>query len=178
MIPYRARPSLGFVLSVIVAVTTVAFFAWGLATPPLDELRRLHIELETGERGPLQVRERTLIEKSLQRYPDLAAAWLDGRAVGIISRHEGGLVDNGYAYLIRSKASRAMLEVSLAVGQEPGATVSARVGDRHVGGTLVAERPWRWPLVGGTHAELVEVLITSDRQKRPPPVLVRVLEAP
>jgi hypothetical protein len=178
MMPYRFRPSAGFLLLGVVALTSIAFFAWGLATPPLDRLRRLQAELESGERGPLHAAERSLIERSLRDYPELAAAWLDGRSLGIVSRHESGLVDNGYAYLVRDSKRASTIEVTLTPGQKRGATVSARMGDRKAKGVLEAEQPWRWAIPGGAEATLVEILIEPVGGKKPPPVVLQLREAP
>jgi hypothetical protein len=158
-------------------VMTIGFFSWGLSAPPLDELWRLGVELEMGERGPLVRRERALVERSLQRHPQLAQNWLDGAATGFISRHHAGLVEIGYAYLVRSKSGHAILEVSLAPRQEGPVKVQARSGDATAQGELVPERPWSWRLPAtGAYPELVEVIVQRD-SKRPPLVVVRLAEA-
>jgi hypothetical protein len=178
MIAYRRRPSAGFLVIIVVAAMSVAFFAWGLSTPPLDRLRQLEAELEAGERGALHPAERALLEKSLKRYPELAATWLDGARVRIISRHEGGLIDKGYAYLVKRAGEVATLEVSLTPGQKHGVTVSARVGEQKSRAVVEPDRPWLWKVGRASEAELVELVIDSNGRKKPTPVLVRVLEAP
>ncbi len=81
-IPYRFRPSLGFLLLVVVSVATVLFFGWGLREPPLDIVWRVQHGLRQGPAVELTAAERVALERALASHPELRLAIDDeGRAV-------------------------------------------------------------------------------------------------
>ena len=81
-IPYRFRPSLGFLLLIVVSVATVIFFAWGLQEPDLDIVWRVQHGLRQGPSVELTGSEQAALERALVKYPELRLAIdADGRAV-------------------------------------------------------------------------------------------------
>jgi hypothetical protein len=105
------RPSLGFSIVVATYALTVAFFAWGLSTPPLDRVWQLHHELKIGRLFKLSKEDRQLLTSAMQRHPSLAAAMLDSGQAGIISAHRDGWIDTPYVTLIRTPRSPASLRL-------------------------------------------------------------------
>ncbi|MCK6547469.1 hypothetical protein L6R52_16595 [Myxococcota bacterium] len=99
---YRMRPGAGFVLLVVVITCSAVFFAWGARRPALDEVWQLGLELRLGRSGPLDDRELALFQRELCRHPGLADDLLEGRKIALISAHRRGLVDVGWAYLVRA----------------------------------------------------------------------------
>jgi hypothetical protein len=159
-VPYRARPGAGFVLLVASGAAAVAFFAWGAATPRLQRVWRMQVELEIGKRPPLKPKERALLQETLARYPALADALLDGRPSGVISAHEQGHVESGYAYLVRKDAAGAR---AIRLSTPPEATGEVALELRGPWGaesiTLHPERPFLWALrEEGPFPQLLEVL--------------------
>jgi hypothetical protein len=98
------RPGNGFVGFVAVCVSAGTMLAWGLRTPPLDDVWRLQLELKIGASDKLTVNEVELFQETLTRYPDLAEHMLEGADSGLISVHIDGVTDRGYAYLVRRRA--------------------------------------------------------------------------
>ncbi len=81
-IPYRFRPSLGFLLLIVVAIATTVFFAWGLQEPDLDVAWRVEHRLQKGAALELTADERAALERALAGHPELGLAIDDeGRAV-------------------------------------------------------------------------------------------------
>lgn len=105
------RPSLGFSLVVLTYALSVAFFAWGLSTPPLDRVWQLHHELKIGRIFKLPKEDRQLLSSSMKRHPDLAKALLDAGEAGIVSAHRGGWVDTPHVTIIRTPRSPAALSL-------------------------------------------------------------------
>ena len=105
------RPSLGFSIVVATYALTIAFFAWGLSTPPLDWVWQLHHELKIGRVFKLSKEDRQLLTSAMQRHPSLAAAMLDSGQAGIISAHRDGWIDTPYVTLIRTPRSPASLRL-------------------------------------------------------------------
>lgn len=99
------RPSLGFSLVVLTYGLTVAFFAWGLSTPPLDRVWQLHHELKIGKIDDLDRADRELLLDAMARHPALAAALLDEGELGIISAHRDGWIDTNHVTVIRTPRS-------------------------------------------------------------------------
>lgn len=158
-IPYRARPGAGFVLLLGSAAAAVAFFAWGAVTPRLQRVWRMQVELEIGKRPPLKPKERALLQETLVRYPDLADALLDGKRSGVISAHEQGQVESGYAYLVRKDPAGAR---AIRLSAPPDATGPVALELRGPWGvqaaTLALDRPFRWALrEEGPFPQLLEV---------------------
>jgi hypothetical protein len=86
-IPWALRPGAGFVLLVLVLASSVAFFAWGMATPPLDEAWRIQVELRVGRTKPLSKRERRIFSRAMCRHAEIADGILDEERAGVISAH-------------------------------------------------------------------------------------------
>jgi hypothetical protein len=105
------RPSLGFSIVVATYALTIAFFAWGLQTPPLDRVWQLHHELKIGRVFKLSKEDRQLLTAAMRRHPSLAAAMLDAGQVGIISAHRDGWIDTPYVTLIRTPRSPGSLRL-------------------------------------------------------------------
>jgi hypothetical protein len=99
---YRMRPGAGFVLLVLVTLGSAVFFAWGARRPPLDEVWQLGLELRLGRGGPLDDRELALFQRELCDHPGLADDLLEGRPIALVSAHRRGLVDTGWAYVVRA----------------------------------------------------------------------------
>ncbi len=82
LIPYRFRPSFGFLLLIVVSVATVLFFAWGLQEPDLDIVWRVQHGLRQGPFVELTGSERAAVERALVDHPELRLAIdSEGRAV-------------------------------------------------------------------------------------------------
>lgn len=113
------RPSLGFSLVVITYVLSVAFFAWGLATPPLDRVWQLHHELKIGRVYKLSKEDRSLLLDAMLRHPTLAAALLDSGQAGIISANREGWIDTPHVTIIRTPRSPATLRLLLDIQTPP-----------------------------------------------------------
>lgn len=96
------RPSLGFILVIGSYALTLAFFAWGLSTPPLDRVWQLHHELKIGRAYALTPDEKDLLSGAMRRHPALAAALLPSGQIGIISAHRDGWIDTPEVTLIRT----------------------------------------------------------------------------
>lgn len=109
------RPSLGFSIVVAAYALTVAFFAWGLSTPPLDRVWHLHHELKIGHVYKLSKDDRQLLGAAMQRHPSLAAALLDSGQAGIISAHRDGWIDTPYVTLVRTPRSPTSLRLTFDV---------------------------------------------------------------
>jgi hypothetical protein len=113
------RPSVGFSLVVAVYALSVAFFAWGLSTPPLDRIWQLHHELKIGRIYKLPKEDRQLLLESMREHPTLASALLDAGQVGIISAHRDGWIDTPHVTIIRTPRSAAALRLLLDVQTPP-----------------------------------------------------------
>jgi hypothetical protein len=96
------RPSLGFILVIGSYALTLAFFAWGLSTPPLDRVWQLHHELKIGRAYALTPEEKDLLSGAMRRHSALAAALLPSGQIGIISAHRDGWIDTPEVTLIRT----------------------------------------------------------------------------
>jgi len=167
-----SRPSLGFSIVVATYALTVAFFAWGLSTPPLDRVWQLHHELKIGRLFKLSKEDRQLLTAAMQQHPSLAASLLDSGQAGIISAQRDGWIDTPYVTLIRTPRSPASLKVSFDVqtplqyipynieidgaGWERKLAVEAR-------GTLVVELPPPPP-----QPELIIIKIKGDELRADP----------
>jgi hypothetical protein len=105
----------GFCSIVLTYSLTLAFFAWGLATPPLDRIWELRHQLKTGTVYALTRADRELSSRALKRYPALAEALLPGGQIGIISAQRDGWVDTPEVTILRTPRAthtrRILLEV-------------------------------------------------------------------
>lgn len=90
MIPYRYRPSLGFVLLIAIVVATVTFFVWALQEPDLDVAWRVDHRLRGETALELSADERAALERAIARHPDLGLAIDEaGRAVEAAAADDG-----------------------------------------------------------------------------------------
>jgi hypothetical protein len=109
------RPSLGFSLVVCTYALSIAFFAWGLGTPPLDRVWQLHHELKIGRIYKLSKEDRSLLLDAMLRHPALAPALLDAGQAGIISANRDGWIDTPHVTIIRTPRSPAALKLVLEI---------------------------------------------------------------
>jgi hypothetical protein len=113
------RPSLGFSIVVATYALSIAFFAWGLSTPPLDRVWQLHHELKIGRIYKLSKDDRRLLIDSMRQHPSLANALLDSGQVGIISAHRDGWIDTPHVTIVRTPRSPAALRLLLDIQTPP-----------------------------------------------------------
>jgi hypothetical protein len=113
------RPSIGFSLVVVTYALLVAFFAWGLSTPDLDRIWRLHHELKIGRVYKLSKEDRQLLLSAMAKHPALAAALLDSGEAGIISANRDGWIDTPHVTIIRTPRSPANLRLVALVATPP-----------------------------------------------------------
>jgi hypothetical protein len=113
------RPSLGFSLVVATYALSIAFFAWGLSTPPLDRVWQLHHELKIGRIYKLSKDDRRLLIDSMREHPSLASALLGAGQVGIISAHHDGWIDTPHVTIVRTPRSPAALRLLLDIQTPP-----------------------------------------------------------
>ena len=170
------RPGAGFVLVSVTLLGMIVFFAWGLDTPPLDEVWQIQMKIQLGEGRHLSKRELVLFQNALTRHPEIARNILEDRDYGIISAQEGGFVDIGYAYLIRAtENSPTVLQMEISPGLELGG-VHATVR------TVSSEQqrillPGKRIAVGvgpsASHPQLIEVTYgTNVNRKKLPPLRI------
>ncbi len=166
MIPYRKRPGSGFLLLVATAVCSVVFIAWGLRTPPLEEVWTMHLELELGERQQLSREEFDLFQDVLNSYPDLARTMLDDANSGIISSNLGGVVDLGYAYAVRrSPLADGRLLISTTTGKR--IEMKMRTAASTVSGETKNDEAFSWRLPDDGHfPQLIEVSVQRAVKKK------------
>ncbi|HZA52556.1 MAG TPA: hypothetical protein VE549_17550, partial [Myxococcaceae bacterium] len=147
-----------------------------LRAPPLDQLWRVHTELDLGSRGALSNHERALFEGALRRHPELADALLEEAPSGLISASESGRVTIGYAYLIRRRADRpAVLRVTTAdASADEPMEIRVRAGGATASGVARANAPFEWePPREGALPQLIELRIGGEA---PSPVNVELVE--
>jgi hypothetical protein len=113
------RPSLGFSFVIATYALSVAFFAWGLSTPPLDRVWQLHHELKIGRVYKLSKDDRRLLVESMREHPALASALLGAGQVGIISAHRDGWIDTPHVTIVRTPRSPAQLRLLLDIQTPP-----------------------------------------------------------
>lgn len=166
MIPYRKRPGSGFLLLVTTVVCSAVFVAWGLQTPPLEEVWAMHLELELGERQKLSREEFDLFQDALTNYPDLARTILDDANSGIISSNLSGIVDLGYAYAVRrSPAADGRLLISTTA--ERNIKMKMRTSGSTARGETKNDQPLSWHLPDdGPFPQLIEVSVKSPGKKK------------
>jgi hypothetical protein len=140
----------GFCLIVLTYSLTLAFFAWALATPPLDRIWELHHQLKTGTAYALTRADRELASSALERYPALAEALLSAGQIGIISAQRDGWVDTPEVTILRTPRAtltqRILLEVQTPPQHLPFRVTLAGSGwqrsiDVQARGTLALELP-------------------------------------
>lgn len=166
---YRRRPSAGFILLLLALLGVVLFFAWGLATPRLDEVWRLAIQLRLGERPALSGSEFRHLQDALVDHPELADYLAQNDHAGILSAHEDGRVEGAYAYLVRrAPTDPGHLEVVFAGSEQRGwVEVRARTALDSEQGRAVPGTAFSWTLPDGEpFPQLVEILLRSGDVER------------
>jgi hypothetical protein len=113
------RPSVGFSLVVATYTLSVAFFAWGLSTPPLDRVWQLHHELKIGRTWKLSKEDRHLLLSSMADHPTLAQSLLDAGQAGIISANRDGWIDTPHVTIVRTPRSPVNLRLMLDIQTPP-----------------------------------------------------------
>ncbi|MBI3180467.1 MAG: hypothetical protein HYZ27_12445 [Deltaproteobacteria bacterium] len=170
-------PGAGFVLLVSVVVAGGAFLAWGLTTPPLERVWHMQLELMLGTRDALSSRDFRLLQDTLARYPELADNMLDDAPDGLVSAATGGMVDTGYAYLVRkNSAAPGVLVVTSPNGKK--LTLRGRTSAAASAGEAREDTPFVWALPNdGPFPQLIEVRDEADR-KKPRPMRVELRATP
>lgn len=178
-VPYAARPGAGFVFLVLSAALCLAFFGWGLARPDLDVVAQLQLELRLGRRAPLSGEELRLLQRALCRHPKLAEDLLEGDGYGLISAHRRGLVEHGWAYLIRTvEQSQAPVQVQVPAGlKKQHLKVRGRTAHAEIEGQASVDAPFSWTPPGeGPCPTLIELRTAkkSEDGKKKTPALIRL----
>jgi hypothetical protein len=113
------RPSLGFCLMVLTYCMSLAFFAWGLGTPPLDRVWQIHHELKTGRLYALEPQDRELLASALVRHPALSEALLSAGQIGMISANRDGWIDTPVVSIVRTPQAQPNQRLVLDVQTPP-----------------------------------------------------------
>lgn len=113
------RPSVGFSIVCGIYGLTLAFFAWGFSTPPLDRVWQLHHELKIGQVYDLERSDQELLLEAMSRHPGLARALLSAGEIGIISAHRDGWIDTPVVTMIRTPRSSRVLRLVLDIQTPP-----------------------------------------------------------
>ncbi len=80
-IPYRYRPTLGFVVLALSWLLVAAFFLWGAQRPDLDVVWGIYDRLQVGDSVQLTREELGALQRTLARHPELGMRITqDGRA--------------------------------------------------------------------------------------------------
>ncbi|MBI3180439.1 MAG: hypothetical protein HYZ27_12305, partial [Deltaproteobacteria bacterium] len=160
-------PGPGFVVMALGTALSLAVLAFGLATPRLDRVWRMEAELRLGKRAPLSDEELKLFQDALCAHPRLADALVDEADAALISSHRHGLVESGYAYVVR-KAKRPKVGVVVAIpktASHKDVRVSLRALDLEEQAVVELDRPLTFsPQERQGCPTLIEVLV--DRGKK------------
>ncbi len=178
-VPYRMRPGAGFVLLVCSALGCLGFFTWGLSRPDLDVVAQLQLELRLGQRSPLSGEELRLLQRALCRHPKLAEDLLEGDGYGLISGHRRGLVEHGWAYLLRTpERSQDPVQVQVPAGlKKQHLKVRGRTAHHEIEGQATLESPFSWlPPSEGPCPTVIEIRTTkkSDDGKKKTPAQIQL----
>jgi len=160
-------PSVGFVAVVATYAATAAFFAWGLAKPPLQRVWELHHLMKIGEIGRLDEADRELLEREMDERDALARDLIDGREIGIVSAHLDGWIATRDATLIRTPEAASVRELGIDV-QAPDDLLPLEISIRGDGFEETREAAvhglLRVPLPApGDGPELIEVSVRGER---------------
>lgn len=112
--PGARRPSIGFVLFVLIHVAAVGFLVWGFSTPRLDRIWTLHHQLKIGDVSKLDNEAQTLLEGTLIDHPTLARALISRGDIGVISANRNGWIETPFVTLVRtgdSKTTELLLNI-------------------------------------------------------------------
>ena len=166
----HARPGAGLIVLVASLFGAISFFAWGLATPPLDEVWRIQLELELGESGPLSAREFGLLQDTLRRYPALADNMVEDGVAGPVSANRDSVFDLGYAYLVR-KRSEAPGKLQVTAIDDDPVEVEVRTLTASASGETRRDATYTWQVPNdGPFPQLVEVRLAGEHKSgfKPP----------
>lgn len=154
------RPGGGFLVLLATALVAVIFFAWGLSTPPLEQVWQMQTELALGVRKPLSPSERRLFAAALLEHPELADGMLGDRLVGIISMNHDGLIESGCAFLVARKPEERQTVQIIATHIQGGDPVPIEVTSPGVcqRGVVSSDAPFVAAIPGdGAFPRLIEV---------------------
>jgi hypothetical protein len=168
IIPYRARPGAGFVLFLVVLAASVGLLAWAMVTPPLESFWRLQIELLAGRGRGLSAPELELMQRILAEHPSLADSLLVEDKSGLISANQDGVIDVGWAYLIRrSPTDNGLLRVLAAQPTDEPLPVKVRTLHHKAKGEAGAVLAFEWRLPdGGPFPQLIEVTVAGPGKRK------------
>ncbi len=166
-VPYAWRPGAGFVILALAVLGSAGFFAWGWSTPLLDHVGRIELELKIGRRAPLTTRELAQVQEALCRHPKIADDWLGDAAIGLVSNHRRGVVENGYAYLVRQPGASAMV---VSVERPAGdARKQVHVRARTRSDQIAGDVPLTWAAPRfGDCPTIIEIIATESGEKKKP----------
>jgi hypothetical protein len=161
------RPGAGLIVLGVSLLGAACFFAWGFATPPLEKVWRIQIELGLGEREALSESEFRLLQDTLRRYPDLAHSMLEEEVAGLVSANRAGVVDVGYAYLVRQHPGvPRRLQIS-AIGDQRVRLAVRTLAASAAGETRRGEA-YTWEIPNeGPFPQLIEVRLDEERKSAP-----------
>lgn len=171
-VPYAWRPGAGFVVLALAVLGAITFFLWGWSTPLLDHVGRIELELKIGRRPPLTTRELAQVQEALCRHPKIADDWLGDAGIGLVSNNRRGLVENGYAYVVRQPGASAM---QLSIDRVAGDTqkqihVRARTRRDQIAG----EAPLVWAVPRHDDCPTLIEIVATDGGEKKKPARVRV----
>lgn len=102
-IPYRFRPSMGFVLLCLAFGITIKFFVWGLKPPLLDRVWKGDLALRTGKIVSMPDSLKEDLASAFKQHNDLATGLLDGGAFGQLNHTRDEWLTNDVGYLLRTE---------------------------------------------------------------------------
>lgn len=147
-IPWAYRPGGGFIVLVASLAICAAFFTFGAATPQLERVWRVLLELRLGSESrrvkALDEGARAALEQALCRHRGLAEDLLLGQPGILLSANRDGVFDGGVAYALRS-ADHPEVAIEIAVppgGKETRIVIEARAGDGSSRGEASVGRPF------------------------------------
>jgi hypothetical protein len=105
MIPYRYRPSPGFLLVCSVYAAVASFFLWGFSRPDLDRIWFIEHELEVGRTSNVDRSDLKLLVRAFSEHPELLRDFLKGGDIRIVSSNTKGVIETERAYVVRALGS-------------------------------------------------------------------------
>ena len=179
-IPYRYRPTLGFLLVCVVYTCCILFLRWGAHSPDLDRVWFLDKELRTGVRTELTDEDLGALFRSMERHPGLSRGLLEGRELGLLSADGDGYLESDLAYVLRAPGTTSR-QMELSFQGSPAAyplQVSLRLLDadgQHTLEELEVAGPGTRPVTLPPTATPQIVEIRCSRPARPPEAVHSVL---
>jgi hypothetical protein len=118
-------PSMGFVLLAAAWTLLVAFLAWGMSTPRLEQVWQIQQRMQQPGFAGLGQSEVQTLERSLDAHPELAQALIGGSEVAFVEPTRGGFMRLPRAHLlVKRGATRLRVWVEC---RAPGAAYPVRV---------------------------------------------------